>query len=342
MSDGHRVFPVNKIVVHHSVGPEFVDAEDNIVSDWFSNTGRGRGYKGIAHSFHYDPRTKKETFSQAHYALHRYTRDGNKYGWKLILLIDDPMNNVAWHASNWAVNQQSIGIEVCGDYSNEYLPPEALMLIADSFRGLDQELKGWLEYHYHRQFAATACPGKIAEQIPMLYDMANNPEKWNKQLFAPVVPPEDPIKSLQNQLDQANRIIGEKNTTITQLNGRITDITNNNTNLVDKIHADYKSQLEIKDERLQACAAKNRELLDTLTETNKKEVDELREELNSKIAELSSKQTIVLRLQETMSSMLDNVLPHIPTNLLMKEVSNRLFNRLFNKKDKSVSVQSKK
>lgn len=187
MADGQRK-PVKRIVLHHSVGPEFVDSGDQTVADWFNTIGRGRGYKGVAHSYHIDPRTKKETFAQAHYALHKYTKDGNKYGWRMVLMIDDPMNNVAWHAGNWPVNQESIGIEVCGNFLDKELPLTACMLIADTFRPLDQKLKGALQVNLHKQFMATACPARIAERRDTIVDMINNPAKWNDKLFAPTMP----------------------------------------------------------------------------------------------------------------------------------------------------------
>lgn len=201
-SDGARVFPVDYLVIHHSAGPLFANAPDQEVSDWFNAVGKSRGYAGLAHSGHYDPDTGKETFAQAHWALHPYTLDGNKYGWRITLLIADPDNNVAWHAGNWSVNQRSFGIETCGIYLDGKLDEKALMLVADSFRDHDRELvgqghAGGLQCFGHQTFFPTACPGRIFGQIDTLIDMINNPAPWNAKLWPSPAPAPAPAPQPQ-------------------------------------------------------------------------------------------------------------------------------------------------
>lgn len=196
MPDGQRIYPVDHLVMHHSVGPEFTNATDQQVSDWFNQTGRNRGYVGVARSGHLDPDTGRETFAQAHWALRRYTLDGNKYGWRLTLLIADPENNVAWHAGNWQINQRSFGIETCGNFVDKPLDEKALMLVADSFRDHDRELvqkghRDGLQVYGHRVFYNTACPGMIFGQIDTIIDMINNPDPWNRKLW-PAAPQPKP------------------------------------------------------------------------------------------------------------------------------------------------------
>ncbi len=201
-SDGQRTFPVDYLVMHHSAGPDFANATDQEVSDWFSIVGKSRGYASLAHSGHFDPDTGAETFSMAHWALRPYTRDNNKYGWRLTLLMADPEQNVAWHCGLWAVNQRSFGIETCGIYLADFLPDQALMLVADSFREHDRQLvaKGYasgLQVFGHQTFFLTECPGQILHQLPKLIDMINNPEAWNARLWpdptpAPAPAPEKP------------------------------------------------------------------------------------------------------------------------------------------------------
>lgn len=156
MADGNRKYPVNRIVMHHAVSDDMVNWTDTRVQDWFSNVGKTRGYAGYSRSYHNHPSRNQETFTQAHYCLHTYTTDKNKYGWRLTLLLKDPWNNVCWHASNWPINQQSIGIETAGNYVNKKLPEKALMLVADTFRFKDIELKGQFWINGHKDFAATA------------------------------------------------------------------------------------------------------------------------------------------------------------------------------------------
>ena len=202
MIDGHRIKPVDHLIMHHSVGPEFINLTDLEVQDWFDRTGAGRGYKGKSRSFHMHPSRNKETFSQAQFALRQYTKDGNKYGWRLTVLMKKPFENVAWHAGNWNINQRSIGIETCGNFVNKKLPNKALMLVADYFREHDKSIGGIMKVMGHRQFSATACPGLILDQLKTIIDMMNNPTKWNNALFPapkpepkpePIVKPVDPI-----------------------------------------------------------------------------------------------------------------------------------------------------
>ncbi|OGY24247.1 MAG: hypothetical protein A2Y57_04140 [Candidatus Woykebacteria bacterium RBG_13_40_7b] len=183
MADGNRVYPVNLLVNHHSVGPEFVNVSPSQIRRWFSDVGRTRGYAGVAHSGHFVE--GYETFAQAQYAGHIVN---NKYGYELIELMDDPLNNVAWHAGNWPVNQRSIGIEHCGNYLDRFLPDKALMCIADTFRQHDKNIGGILNVTFHRMYSATQCPGRIAEQVAKVIDMINDPTKWNEILW-PTPPP---------------------------------------------------------------------------------------------------------------------------------------------------------
>lgn len=186
MADGKRIKPIKYLVIHHSTGPEFVNEDQQKIADWYSTVGRGRGYKGVAHSNHIDPRTKIETFAQAHYALHQFTKDGNKYGWRLVQMIDDVDNNVSWGAGNWPVNQQAINVETCGNYSNKQIDDKALLLLADTFSKYDKALKGGLNVKGHKQVSssATACPGKIMDKLPKLIDMFNNRSKYDSLLNA--------------------------------------------------------------------------------------------------------------------------------------------------------------
>lgn len=208
MTDGNRLYPVNKLVMHHSTGPEFYNASDETVQRWFSVIGKARGYQnGAINPYHTFPGSTEPSYAQAHYALIRYDLDGNKYGFRLVQLIDDPFNNVAWHAGDWLINQQSIGIEVAGNFLDHQLDQKALMLVADFWRPQDQALGGATLTYYHGQITPTACPGQIQNQINDLVDMQNNPDKWNNILF-PAPPPPPPVdtrpewqKNLVDQVD---------------------------------------------------------------------------------------------------------------------------------------------
>lgn len=200
MADGHRVYPVDILVLHHAVSDPMDNWDDIQVQDWFSNIGKSRGYNnGAINPQHYHPsRAGQLTYSMAHFCLHPYTKDGNKYGWRLTQLIDDVWNNVAWHAGNWAINQRSIGIEVAGNWLGKDLPEKASMLIADTFRQHDLNINGKFQVTGHQQWSATQCPGGIMNNRPQIIDMINNPQKYSG-LFG--------VEIDQAKMDEANKKI---------------------------------------------------------------------------------------------------------------------------------------
>lgn len=201
-NDGNRVYPVNKLVMHHAVSDNMVNWSDLAVQDWFSNVGKKRGYSdGAVFSYHEHPgRTGQATYSMAHFCLHRYTKDGNKYGWRLTELIKNPFQQVAWHCGNWSANQTSIGIETAGNYESSDIDDKALMLIADKLgRAWDKELisakvASGVNVYGHRDWIATACPGKIYNKIDTLIDMINNKSKWERALWPPTTKTKEETK----------------------------------------------------------------------------------------------------------------------------------------------------
>lgn len=191
MNDGQRIYPVDIFVLHHSTGPQFANTPDLTIQDWFSDIGKNRAYQGGGiNPMHEHPgRPGQLTYAQAQFA--GAPDSSNKYNYKLVDLIARPWGNVAWHAGNWAINQQSCGLECCGDYSNALLEDRQLMCIADFLRIIDRELvaggyPNGIEVMLHSEIYATACPGRIREQRDKLVDMINNPAKWNAIVFPPV------------------------------------------------------------------------------------------------------------------------------------------------------------
>lgn len=185
MIDGARKYPVNILLMHHAVSDFMVNWEDVAVQDWFSNVGKSRGYSnGAINPRHEHPsRPGQLTYSMAQYNLREYTKDGNKYGYRITELMKRPMDNVAWHAGVWEINQRALGIETSGNFVGGKLPQKALMLVADTFRAHDKSIGGALNILGHKDIVATACPGQIYGQLPELIDMINNPAKWNEILW---------------------------------------------------------------------------------------------------------------------------------------------------------------
>lgn len=195
MNDSDRLYPVSFFFLHHSTGPDFVNADDLTVQDWYSDTGKARAYSnGAIDPRHEHPsRPNQKTYAQAQFTLREYNIDGNKYGWRLTDLIQRPWQNVTWSVGNWDYNRKSCSVEVCGNYLGKVLPEKALMLLADFLRPIDQELGGALQVWLHQEVYATACPARIAEQRDTVVDMINNPDKWNAKLF-PVEEPKPVVE----------------------------------------------------------------------------------------------------------------------------------------------------
>lgn len=168
LADGDRAGVVDMLVVHHSVGPEFRDVDHDTIAWWFSDIGRNRGYAGLAHSGHYYK--GRETFAQAQLAGHWH---GGRYC--VFEIMDDVLNNVAWHAGNWPVNQRSLGLENCGRYSSP-ADDAVLRAIADYWRPHDQRLNGNSYINPHRDVSTTgtACPERLGDQIPTIVNYVNS------------------------------------------------------------------------------------------------------------------------------------------------------------------------
>ena len=199
MVDGARKYPVDILGMHHAVSDNMTNWDDLAVQDWFSNVGKSRAYQnGAINPHHEHPgRPGQLTYSQAQYCLHQYTKDGNKYGWRLTELIKRPFDNVAWALGNWEANTRAISIETSGNFLDKKLPRAALMLIADTFRQHDKNIGGALAVVPHSQFSATQCPGQIRDQIPEIVDMINNPAKWNEILWPNPTKPVPEAKAIE-------------------------------------------------------------------------------------------------------------------------------------------------
>jgi N-acetyl-anhydromuramyl-L-alanine amidase AmpD len=117
---------IKKIVVHHMVGT--IESADRT----FQDTVRG---------------------TSAHYGV---AGDGRVWQWV-------PENSTAWHAGNFAINQQSIGIEhedFAHDDFTETLYQTSAQLIAEICKRHNLLINANTIIP-HRQIVATQCPGTI-------------------------------------------------------------------------------------------------------------------------------------------------------------------------------------
>jgi hypothetical protein len=197
MVDDDRVEPVTEIILHQAAGPTCYNWSADRIQNIFDDVGKNRGYESYrkvmiksgqlakyrnVRSYHLHPQFNRETYAQAHFALYPYDKDpsahGVKFGWRLVPLIHGVMQNVTWHICRrdqaawcWKIQQQSIGIEICGNYSNKLIDLRALDCIAWFFVEYARELKKQdrrLKVSGHKDYGSTGCPGKIYGQLPYL------------------------------------------------------------------------------------------------------------------------------------------------------------------------------
>lgn len=193
------------IVIHHMAG--VLSAEQ--CGGVFANPGRG---------------------ASAHYGV-----DGNG---RVGLYVDEW--DVAWHAGNWAVNQQSIGIEVAnsstgGDWRvSDAALNKTIKLVADIAKrnNLGRLVVG-KNLTYHSMHSSTYCPGDYLRS-KMQY-IANEANKIN-------YPEKKPVVIVWTDLEKPLRLVTTKDVTIVDLNdgGSAGTIKNNTVvdNLVQKTEID--------------------------------------------------------------------------------------------------------
>lgn len=175
---------VNKLVLHHAVTPLWEDKSKAWLAQWFSDNGYARAYGSNPANWSglINPYTGARSYSQAHYAGQRVTAATpdataaeRAAGYRLVPLIKDPFNWVAWHAGNWPVNQSSIGIENLGDYRNYALRDGDMRVIADFWRPQDRKLGGATMVYGHKEVSQTGteCPARIMEARNQIINYIN-------------------------------------------------------------------------------------------------------------------------------------------------------------------------
>lgn len=183
MADANRT-TVNKLVLHHAVTPLWEDKSKAWLAQWFSDNGYARAYGSNPGNWSglVNPYTGARSYSQAHLAGQRVTAATpdataaeRQAGYRLVPLVNDIWGQITWHAGNWAVNQSAIGIENLGDYRNYALRDGDMRVIADFWRGRDQQLGGATQVLLHNEIYSTACPARIGEARNQIVNYINNP-----------------------------------------------------------------------------------------------------------------------------------------------------------------------
>lgn len=165
---GRQGNKVNKIVIHHAATTDF---------------------DGIARTFNGDRE------ASAHYAV---GRDNN-----VDKLVKD--TDTAWHCGNWQANLTSIGIENVNSTGapNWDIADETFNTLVELVRDIrDTSGLGILvvgeNLFGHRDFMATACPGKLYDRLQDLADRVNGGNDSNKG----ETPSPKPAKSNEQLADE--------------------------------------------------------------------------------------------------------------------------------------------
>lgn len=131
---------INKVVLHHSLTPKDLDVKKCIIS--FDKTHKER--------LHPLPN------AYGHHIAYHFVIGG-----KGEVIKTRPIDDIGFHASNWPVNQTSIGICLCGNFDIEKPNDKQIFALRDLLNELNSGLKfGKNGIYFHSDFAPKTCPGK--------------------------------------------------------------------------------------------------------------------------------------------------------------------------------------
>ena len=129
---------IDKIIIHHSYTPGYLDLAKTASSI-------SRNHKERLHQ----PRSKTGFYVAYHWLI------GAKGGAVQTRLYDE----IGYHASNWPVNQTSIGICLLGNFDSEKPTDLQLWKLRDIIKAIKSKyyIK---EVSGHRKYSSKTCPGK--------------------------------------------------------------------------------------------------------------------------------------------------------------------------------------
>jgi hypothetical protein len=139
---------IDTIVIHHSATPSTLDTKKSLNS--FNNSHKQRFYDAY-------PKSQKQPLGGTEYPYIAYHYCIDRKG---AITKTRQHEFIGYHAGNWDVNKDSLGILLIGNFDIEY-PTDAQL---NACQGLVQELKKKLSIEKilgHRQVVSyKSCPGK--------------------------------------------------------------------------------------------------------------------------------------------------------------------------------------
>lgn len=165
---------ITKICVHHSLTPRDLAIEKSLSS--FNNSHRLR-LTGMTHSGTNWP----------HIAYHYIiSGEGDVVETRLL-------EKIGWHASNWNVNRESIGICLTGNFDVEAPSKEQRAQLERLIRKLKKQFPAIESVHGHREFARKTCPG------------ANFTDEYIRELNGLLKPPKPSFSSVGHWTPEAQQ-----------------------------------------------------------------------------------------------------------------------------------------
>lgn len=128
---------IDTIVVHHSFTPKALDVDKTIQSI-------SRNHQERLHQ----PQSRTGLYVAYHYII-------GKKGKMVHTRMDD---EIGYHASNWPINERSIGICLLGQFDTEKPDPEQMWALRDLIKAIKAKyvistVAG------HRKYSTKTCPG---------------------------------------------------------------------------------------------------------------------------------------------------------------------------------------
>lgn len=127
---------IKKIVLHHSITPRDFDIDKSISS--FNNTHKERLHP-------------QENSLGYHIAYHYVI------WWLWDVIQTRGIDEVWYHASNWKVNNESVGICLTGNFDEEKPNEKQLKALWNLLLELENEHDG-VNIHFHNEFSSKSCP----------------------------------------------------------------------------------------------------------------------------------------------------------------------------------------
>lgn len=132
---------ITSIVIHHSVSPKDQEILKSIKSFNNNHAMRMAGQ---------EPSGTEWPNIAYHYCIH--------YNGQIIQTRE--LDKIGWHASNWPINQTSIGICLIGSFDSDTISVEMNNALIKLIQKLRDQYPTITNVFPHRKFAKKSCPGK--------------------------------------------------------------------------------------------------------------------------------------------------------------------------------------